>query len=146
MNDTHNINLFKETLLRILISYFGKNLVLLNNVVELSDGIVMNLDDLTTLISIKTNQPKDQVRIIIKEIEVKNCCLGIVSNCLSETLPLYRQVEVILVNNEPFKFKYPDSYKTMEEQYNISLNYVLIKNNIEGIALAIQDTKDIRSY
>jgi hypothetical protein len=50
------------------------------------------------------------------------------------------------VNNEPFKFKYPDSYKTMEERYNISLNYVLIKNNIEGIALAIQDTKDIRSY
>jgi hypothetical protein len=146
MNDTHNINLFKETLLSILILYFGKNLVLLNNVVELSDGIVTNLDDLTTLVAFITNQPKEQVRIIIKEIEAQNCCLSIVSNCLSETLPLYRQIELILVNNKPFKFKYPDSYKLMEERYNISLNYVLIKNNIEGIALSIQDTKNILNY
>jgi predicted HAD superfamily phosphohydrolase YqeG len=119
---------------------------LLNNVVELSDGIVTNIDDLTTLIAIITNQSKEKVQIVIKEIELKNCCLSIVSNCLSETLPLYRQIEVILVNNEPFKNNYPDSYKTMEEKYNIILNYVLIKNNIKGIALSIQDTKNILDY
>jgi hypothetical protein len=81
MEDTNNLNLCKENLLRILISYFGKNLVLLNNVVELSDGIVTNLDDLTTLAAIITGQSKEQVRIIIKEVEVKNCCLKIISSC-----------------------------------------------------------------
>jgi hypothetical protein len=87
MEDINNLNLFKENLLRILNSYFGKNLVLLNYVVELSDGIVTNLDDLTTLVAIITGQSKEQVRIIIKEVEVKNCCLKITSSCLSETLP-----------------------------------------------------------
>jgi hypothetical protein len=71
-------------------------------VVELSDGIITNLDDLTALVAIITNQPKNKVRVVIKEVEVKNCCLKITSSCLSETLPLYRQVEVILINNEPF--------------------------------------------
>jgi hypothetical protein len=131
MEDTNNLKLFKENLLRILISYFGKNLVLLNNVVELSDGVVTNLDDLTTLVAIITNQPKDKVRVVIKEVD--DCCLRISCSCLMETLPLYRQVEVILINNEPFKSKYPDLYKKMEEEFNISLNYVLIENNIELI-------------
>jgi hypothetical protein len=107
-------------------------------VVELSDGIVTNLDDLTTLITIITGQSKEHVRIIIKEVEVKNYCLRITSSCLSETLPLYRQVEVILINNEPFNSKFPDLHKMMEEKFNISLNYVLIENNIEGIILLIR--------
>jgi NH3-dependent NAD+ synthetase len=77
-------------------------------VVELSDGIVTNLDDLTTLVAIITGQSKEQVRMLIKEVEVKNCCLKITSSCLSETLPLYGQVEVILINNEPFNSKFPD--------------------------------------
>jgi hypothetical protein len=84
-------------------------------VVELSDGIVTNLDDLTTLVAIITGQSKEQVCVLIKEAEVKNCCLKITSSCLSETLPLYRYVEVILLNNEPFNSKFPDLYKMMEK-------------------------------
>jgi NH3-dependent NAD+ synthetase len=137
MEDTNNLNLFKENLLRILISYFGKNLVLLNNVVELSDGVVTNFDDLTTLVAIITGQSKEQVRVVIKEVEVKNCCLKITTSYLSETLPSYRQVEVILIYNEPFNSKFPDLYKMMEEKFNISLNYVLIENNMEVIILSI---------
>jgi hypothetical protein len=68
MEGPNNLNLFKENLLRILISYFGKNLVLLNNVVELSDGIVTNLDDLTILVAIKTGQSKEQVRVLIRRL------------------------------------------------------------------------------
>jgi hypothetical protein len=52
--DTPNMNLFKENLLRILISYFGTNTILLNNVIQLSDGIIACLDDFTTLIAIIT--------------------------------------------------------------------------------------------
>jgi hypothetical protein len=111
--------------------------------VELSDKIVTNLDYLTTLFAIITGQSKEQVRIIIKEVEVKYCCLKITSSCLSETLPLYRQVDVILINNEPFNSKFPDLYKMMEEKFNISLNYVLIENNIEGIIVSTRkDTKN----
>jgi hypothetical protein len=135
MEDTNNLKLFKENLLRILIAYFGKNLVLLNNVVELSDGIVTNLNDLTTLLAIITGQSKEQVRVVIKEVEVKNCCLKITSSCLSETLPLYRQIEVILINNEPFNSKYHDLYKMMEDKFNISLNYVLVENIINTTGL-----------
>jgi hypothetical protein len=100
MEDSNNMKFFKENLLRILISYFGKNLVLLNNAIELSDGIVTNLDDLTTLIAIITNQPKEQVKVIINEVE--DFCLKIVCSCLNSTLLLYRQIETILINNEPF--------------------------------------------
>jgi hypothetical protein len=131
MEETNNLKLFKENLLRILISYFGKNLVLLNNVIELSDGVVTNLDDLTTLVAIITNQPKDKVRVVVNEVE--NFCLKITCSCLNSTLPLYRQIETILINNESFKSKYPDLYNMMEEGFNISLKYVLVENDIELI-------------
>jgi hypothetical protein len=131
MEESNNLKLFKENLLRILISYFGKNLMLLNNVIELSDGVVTNLDDLTTLVAIITNQPKYKVRVVVNEVE--DFCLKIVCSCLNSTLPLYRQIEMILINNEPFNSQYPDLYKMMEEEFNISLKYVLIENDIELI-------------
>jgi hypothetical protein len=46
-------------------------------VVELSDGIITSLDDLTTLVAIITEQSKERVRITVKEIQGKNCCLKI---------------------------------------------------------------------
>jgi hypothetical protein len=138
MNTVNNLNLFKETLLRILISYFGKNLILLNNVIELSDGIVMSIDDLSTLVAIITDQPKDKVQIIVKEIEIQNCCLKIASTCLAETLPLYRQIEMILVKYNRFDLKYPEAYEVMKKTFNICLNYVLLKDDIPGLVIDIQ--------
>jgi hypothetical protein len=53
-----SLNITLKNIFILFIFYFGKNLVLLNNMVELSDGIVTNLDDLTTLVAIITNQSK----------------------------------------------------------------------------------------
>jgi hypothetical protein len=58
---------------------------------------------------------------MVKEIEAKNCCLK-----FCKTLPLYRQVEEILVNKNSFISVYPDLYKNMESEFNISLNYIVI--------------------
>jgi hypothetical protein len=113
MDTVNNLEVFKDKLLRILISYFGKNMVLLNNVVELSDGIVMSIDDLTTLVAIITDQPKEEVKIDVKEIKTKNCCLSLASSCLSETLPLYREIDSIIVKFNHFKLKYPIAYWLM---------------------------------
>jgi hypothetical protein len=121
MDETSNLKLFKENLLRIHISYFGENTILLNNMVKLSDGIITSLDDLTTLVVIITGHSKDQVLITVKEIESKNCCLRV-----CKALPLYRRVEGITINKRSFISGFPDLYKKMEMEFNISLNYVMI--------------------
>jgi hypothetical protein len=41
-----NISEFKEALIAVLISYFKNNVVLLNNLIELSDKIITKIDDL----------------------------------------------------------------------------------------------------
>jgi hypothetical protein len=45
-NIPQNISEFKEALIAVLISYFKNNIVLLNNLIELSDKIITKIDDL----------------------------------------------------------------------------------------------------
>jgi hypothetical protein len=45
-----NISEFKEALIAVLITYFKNNVVLLNNLTELSDNIITKIDDLRLLI------------------------------------------------------------------------------------------------
>jgi hypothetical protein len=54
------INLFKEVLMKILISYFKNNIVLLNNLVEISEKIIMKKEDLELLISILIERPREK--------------------------------------------------------------------------------------
>jgi hypothetical protein len=97
--------------------------------VELSDGIVITIDDLTSLIAIITDEPKDKVQIEVKEIETKNCCLNLTVSCCSKTIPICREIDTILVKYNNFKLKYPKAYRVMNEKFNISLNYVLLNDN-----------------
>jgi hypothetical protein len=45
-----NISEFKEALIAVLISYFKNSVVLLNNLIQLSDKIITKIDDLRLLI------------------------------------------------------------------------------------------------
>jgi hypothetical protein len=58
--DPSVINQFKETFMNILISYFKNNIMLLNNLVEISEKIIMKKEDLKLLISILLERPREK--------------------------------------------------------------------------------------
>jgi hypothetical protein len=85
---TDNITHFKETLITILISYFKNNVILLNNLVELSDKIITKIDNLRLLIWILIEEPISAVYIDVEEINPKNCC-----NEICNLLPRYKKIK-----------------------------------------------------
>jgi Ser-tRNA(Ala) deacylase AlaX len=118
----NNIKQFKEALISILISYFKNNVVLLNNLVELSDKIITKVDDLRLLISLLIEHSPAAVNIEVEEIEIKNCCGTICKN-----LPQYRKIKHIIINNkQTFQVSYNQFYIQMGTEVNISLEYILL--------------------
>jgi hypothetical protein len=117
-----NILEFKDALTGILMSYFKSNIVLINNLVELSDKIITKTDDLQLLISfLLDNIPLNEVTIETEELTVKNCCKKI-----SKQLPRYRKIEDILIKDKnSFKVLYNQYYVQLQTQFNISLDYIL---------------------
>jgi Ser-tRNA(Ala) deacylase AlaX len=116
-----NIKQFKEALILILISYFKNNVVLLNNLVELSDKIITKIDDLRLLVSLLIEESPAAVNIEIEEIDVKNCCGMICKN-----LPRYRKIKQIIINNKQnFQVSHNQFFTQMGTEFNISLEYVL---------------------
>jgi hypothetical protein len=116
-----NIKLFKETLLDILISYFKNNIVLINNLVELSDDIIMKLDDLKLLISLLLEIDKSNIEIYVEEINISNCCGKFCSH-----IPRYRKISEIIINKkQSFKVSHNQYYIQMQTEFNISLDYVI---------------------
>jgi hypothetical protein len=74
IHDPTTLNHFKETFINILISYFKNNIILLNNLVELSDKIIMKKEDLALLISILIERPRESVLIeVTEDLDSKNC-------------------------------------------------------------------------
>jgi Ser-tRNA(Ala) deacylase AlaX len=117
-----NIKQFKETLMTILIGYFKNNVILLNNLVELSEKIITKLSDLHLLISLLIDIPQDRITINVEEISVNNCCGKICKH-----LPRYRKItEIIIDNKQSFEVAYNQFYIQLQTEYNISLNYVLL--------------------
>jgi hypothetical protein len=57
-----------------LISYFKNNVVLLNNLNELSDKIITKIDDLRLLIASLLSIQKADVQIEVEEITMKGFC------------------------------------------------------------------------
>jgi hypothetical protein len=68
-----NISAFKEVFIAVLISYFKNNVVLLNNLIELSDKIITKIDDLRLLIALLLSIPKADVQVEVEEIILWNC-------------------------------------------------------------------------
>jgi hypothetical protein len=117
-----NIKQFKETFMKILISYFKNNIILLNNLVELSEKIITKIDDLTLLISLLTDIPIDKITIIVEEIQAKNCC-----GKVFKILPRYRKItDIIINNNSSFRISHNTFYVQLQTEYNISLDYILL--------------------
>jgi Ser-tRNA(Ala) deacylase AlaX len=118
----NNIKQFKEALISILISYFRNNVILLNNLVELSDKIITKIEDLRLLISLLIEESPVAVSIEVEEIEIKNCCGTICKN-----LPRYRKIKHIIINNkQTFQVSHNQYYIQMGVEFNISLEYVLL--------------------
>jgi hypothetical protein len=90
-----NISEFKEALIVVLISYFKSNVVLLNNLIELSDKIITKIDDLRPLISLLLSVPALDVGIEVEEITQKGCCGNI-----CKRIKTYRKVEYIIFNKK----------------------------------------------
>jgi hypothetical protein len=116
-----NIKQFKEAMLEILIGYFKNNIVLINNLVELSEYIVMRVDDLIHLISLLLITDKSNIEIVAGEVESK-CCGKVCSH-----LPRYRKVEDIIIGKkQSFKVYFNQYYIQMQTEFNISLDYVML--------------------
>jgi hypothetical protein len=128
----NNVKIFKETFMNILIGYFKNNIILLNNLVELSEKIIMKVDDLQLLISILLEIDRSKVMIEVEELEVKCCakfgaCASRGKASFCSMLPRYRKINDILINNQmSFKVSYNQFYVQLQTVYNISLDYILL--------------------
>jgi hypothetical protein len=117
-----NVKQFKETLMTILISYFKNNIILLNNLVELSEKIITKIDDLKLLISLLLDIKIEDIYIELEEVEIKSCCGNI-----CKRFPRYRKINDIIINKkQSFKINYNQYYIQLGTQYNISLDYCLL--------------------
>jgi hypothetical protein len=122
-NDTpDNVKQFKEALILILISYFKNNVILLNNLVELSEKIITKVDDLKLLISLLINTSLSNIFIDVEEVEVKNCCAKVCKH-----LPRYRKInDIIIDKKQSFKVAYNQYYIQIGTEFNISLDFILL--------------------
>jgi hypothetical protein len=117
-----NITEFKEVFFTVLISYFKNNVVLLNNLIELSDKIITKIDDLRLLISLLLSIPKADVQVEVEKITMKGFCGTICKKILR-----YRKVKNIIINKKQwFDVCYNQYYIQMGMDFNISLEYVLL--------------------
>jgi hypothetical protein len=117
-----NVKQFKETLMTILIGYFKNNIILLNNLVELSDKIVAKLSDLSLLISLLLDISIDKVNVQVEEIKTTNCC-----GKVCKLLPKYRKInDIIIDNKQSFRVSHNQYYIQLQTEFNISLDYVLL--------------------
>jgi hypothetical protein len=115
------IKLFKDYLLLTLINYFKEDLILINNVIELSKQIVMKEEDLKKLIAILVTD--DDVSRILINSELPSqfkCC----NSCSS--IPIYKKISSIIIDKKyEFKITYNQFYTQMQTEFNISLDYIL---------------------
>jgi hypothetical protein len=117
-----NIKRFKEAFLEILIGYFKSNIILINNLVELSEMIVMKLDDLYYLIGILLEVDRSAINIDVEEIKTDNCC-----GKLCSKLPRYRKINDIIIDNKSsFRISHNQYHIQMKSEFNISLDYTMI--------------------
>jgi hypothetical protein len=116
-----NVKQFKETLMAILISYFKNNIILLNNLVELSDKIITKLSDLTLLISILLDMTQDKIQIDVEEISTTGC------GKICKHLPRYRKInDIIIDKKQSFRVSHNQFWVQLQTEFNISLDFVLL--------------------
>jgi hypothetical protein len=116
------IKIFKEYLLLTLIEYFKNDLILFNNLLEISKYIVLKEEDIIKLISILvTDGDVSRIKIDYELPDQFKAC-----GCCSK-LPIYRKITSIIIDNKTsFKIRYESFYVQMQTEFNISLDYILV--------------------
>jgi hypothetical protein len=122
-NTPDNIKIFKEYLLSTLISYFKSEIILANNIIEISPNIVLKINDLKKLISILVcDSDESRVFITNNPLEFGGCKF---TSCCAK-FPLYQKIEEIIIDKKfGFKVYFNTFYNQMINNFNISLDYVL---------------------
>ena len=110
--------LLSQTLSNIL---KDNNPKLIINLIDQSGKIIIEAQTLIELIAIKTNSNPQLVNIQYGEVEEIKCNLGKVS-------PI-KNIKNIKIDNENFNLKYNKEYNILQDEFNISLDKVIIPIN-----------------
>ena len=94
---------------------------LIINLIDQSGKIIIEAQTLIELIAIKTNSNPQLVNIQYGEVEEIKCNLGKVS-------PI-KNIKNIKIDNENFNLKYNKEYNILQDEFNISLDKVIIPIN-----------------
>jgi hypothetical protein len=118
-----NILRFKDQFAAYLIDYFRSDMVLLNNLLEVSDKIVFKMEDLKHLISILLEIEANMVAIDYEDVLKNIGCCG----KICKKLPLFKKINDIIINNrQSFLVSYNTIAVQLQTEFNISLTYIIL--------------------
>lgn len=112
-NELKFYKLLSQTLSNIL---KDNNPKLIINLIDQSGKIIIDARTLIELIAVKTNTDPKLINIQFKEEE---------PGCLSKVNPI-KSITNIKINNENFNLKYNKEYNILQDDFNISLDKVII--------------------
>jgi hypothetical protein len=117
-----NIRRFKDQFTAFLIEYFKNDMILLNNLLEVSDKIVLKIDDLKTLIGILLEIEPAGISVEYEDMMKTGCC-----GKICKRLPLFKKITDIIINSKvSFIVGYNSIAVQLQSSYNISLNYIIV--------------------
>jgi hypothetical protein len=116
-----NVKKFKDLFIGFMIEYFKSEIILLNNVLEISSKIVMKAKDLKMLIAVLLEVDESKVNIETEDVIKSSCC----GKC--SKIPLFKKVVDIYIDNlKSFKIYYNPLAVQLQNEYNISLDHVVV--------------------
>jgi hypothetical protein len=118
-----NIRRFKDQFTAFLIEYFKNDMILLNNLLEVSDKIVFKIDDLKILIGILLEIDVSKIDIEYEDmIKSAGCC-----GSICKRIPLFKKITDIYINNkQSFSVGYNSIAIQLQNSFNVSLNYIIV--------------------
>lgn len=112
-NELKFYKLLSQTLSNIL---KDNNPKLIVNLIDQSGKIIIDARTLIELIAVKTNNDPKEINIQFKEEE---------PTCFNKISPI-KSITNIKINNENFNLKYNKEYNILQDDFNISLDKVII--------------------
>lgn len=89
---------------------------LIANVIDCSGKIIVSGNDLVNLIAIKTHKDPSEITLRYRDVE---------PGCCAKISPI-KNISDIKINNESFSLKYNADYNILKDDFNISLERVII--------------------
>jgi hypothetical protein len=117
-----NVRKFKDLFTKTLIEYFKNDIILLNNLLEISDKIVFKMEDLVLIIATLLDIETSKITITYEDIITSKCC-----GTVCKRLPLFMKITDIIVDNkQSFLISYNSFAIQLKNEYNVSLSYVVV--------------------